>query len=406
MNYWIRHVNDEQRYHYPGAVFKANIFRYRGRYQLSHVSRMCWLFSLFQSSQQQTSQNFAAENMFFVNSFLARDHFKIRERSRFFKIKRLILRTSFPTGINKFVSAPLYIKILQFITKFSNFSSAVAKQISSWSVECVAGASSHLPMLCWLWASTEPKAIRSFAGGAVRAPRFGGYSVPKKDANARALERGVLLFSVKILNSLRFTIYLKIFFTFSFSSATMNHVSFQFVTNTLCLSHLLLKERMKPRKAFLSFNRTLSATKAKYQLNYGFPKTTKSIINRRDFRKLFFPLVLIHRRFLFLTEPKKNFCLSCGLKSGLGRLDKKTEYVTFSNTSSLTRYQWSGNFTENDLWSRRQTSVSDIHFVCFRILVIFQKIANLKKFLFFFLFSNESRKNVLNKRNLFLFFFP
>lgn len=61
------------------------------------------------------------------------------------------------------------------------------------------------PMLCWLWASTEPNAIRSFAGGAARAPSVGGYSVPRKDANARALERGVLLFSVRILTSLGFT---------------------------------------------------------------------------------------------------------------------------------------------------------------------------------------------------------
>lgn len=152
-------------------------------------------------------------------------------------------------------------------------------------------------MLCWLCASTEPKAIRSFAGGAVRAPRFEGYSVPKKDANAKALERGVLLFSVKILNSLRFTIYFENFLHFcNFSPARQSfYVNVQFRTITL-----LFCRHLKRAESLSSFNR----------LSYGFPMKIKSITNRRDFRKLFFLLLLIHRRFHSDRAEEKNFYLS------------------------------------------------------------------------------------------------
>lgn len=75
----------------------------------------------------------------------------------------------------------------------------------------------------------------------MRAPRFGGYSVPKKDANAKALERGVLLFSVRILKSLRFTIYFEnIFHTFSIFSATKSfHGNVRLEAITLFFFHLI-----------------------------------------------------------------------------------------------------------------------------------------------------------------------
>lgn len=125
------------------------------------------------------------------------------------------LEHDLPTGINKFSGTGEHQNWIICQNYGSDFLFLMPTRTSN-IVERLQLMALKLPMLCWLWASTEPKAIRSFAGGAVLAPRLGGYSVPKKDANAKALERGVLLFSVKILTSLCITNDFELIFMLQF----------------------------------------------------------------------------------------------------------------------------------------------------------------------------------------------
>lgn len=200
-------------------------------------------------------------------------------------------------------------------------------------------ALSCLPMLCWLCASTEPKAIRSFAGGAVLAPRLGGYSVPRKDANAKALERGVLLFSVKILTSLCFTIDFNfLIFTPSIFAPILSYHSCLLAAdqhfNSLPFKYFSAATSEAVFTLKLIELSTSSKGKLSAKLCFFCRRARCKIDNQQTWLLQTF---LIHRRFLFFGPTRKNFCLSC-LKSGLGRLDKRP-------SSFFARYQWCGNIS-------------------------------------------------------------
>ena len=57
----------------------------------------------------------------------------------------------------------------------------------------------YKPILCWLCPKTEPNAMWSFGFSVGFVLRTDEQSEPKNDANTFALDKGVLVFSVKIL---------------------------------------------------------------------------------------------------------------------------------------------------------------------------------------------------------------